>query len=214
MEIFPQAFNSIVPRINNIVINSGEKMEGNLFYFHHHNLNSTQDFHKPFAPKRKQIVEVTKDVKHILEIGFNAGHSAALMLTNHANLKYSAIDICMHKYTEPCAALMKQEFGNRFAFFKGDSARAYPFNFREFYDCDMVHIDGGHSLEMFRIDTLNAIFLPRNPNIVRHLLIDDVDLPEVRDELKRFCNEGYLRIVQPEGFNSTHHVLCEIIWKP
>lgn len=207
------ALNGTINKLNDVVIRSGQKMEGNLFYRHHHDLRTSQEYYQPFAPKRKQIVDATIGKKHILEIGFNAGHSAALILTSNTDIKYSAIDICMHKYTEPCADTIKGLFKDRFAFFKGDSARAYPFNFREFEDCDLVHIDGGHSLEMFRIDTLNAIFLPRNKNITRHLLIDDIDLPAVRDELARFVNEGFLEIEEREGFDSTHHVLCKIIWE-
>lgn len=212
MEDFSPELLSTINTLNDKVIASGVKMEGNLFYLHHHELRRTRDFYAPFAPKRKQIVDVVKGKKHILEIGFNAGHSAALILTSNDEVRYSAIDICYHKYTKPCAASLFEKFGDRFAFYEGDSAHAYPYHFRSFLDCDLVHIDGGHSLEMFRIDTLNAIFMPRDKSIERHLLIDDVDLVEVRDELKRFVDEGYLEIEQREGFNDDHHVICKIVW--
>lgn len=203
---------STIKRLNDTVVSSGAKMEGNLFYLHHHDLRRTRDFHAPFASKRKQVVDVVSGKRHILEIGFNAGHSAALIMESNSEIKYSAIDICMHRYTKPCASVIRQIYGERFSFFEGDSARAYPYNYRSFLDCDLVHIDGGHSLEMFRIDTLNAIFLPRDKTVERHLLIDDVDLASVRDELKRFVDEGYLEVESRVDFHDEHHVFCKIIW--
>lgn len=211
MSIYSEELKKTICSLNALVMGSRALMEGNLFYHHHQRFRvHGEHYFKPFENKRQQIVRVTSGAKHVLEIGFNAGHSAALLMHNHPDMRYSAIDICHHTYTKPCANRIKEEFGDRFSFYEGDSAKAFPEFNEHFMDCDLVHIDGGHSAEMFLIDAMNAINLPRNPDVVRHILIDDVDLPEVHVELGRLISEGLIERVQMEGFDEQYHILCKV----
>jgi hypothetical protein len=67
------------------------------------------------------------------------------MLDVNPLLHLTSIDIANHKYTLPCANLLKGHFPNRFSFQAGDSktqlAKLENGTARQF---DIIHIDGGH----------------------------------------------------------------------
>lgn len=65
--------NELLPIINNI----GEPLEGNLFMYH-----LTTEHYSEFIIKQKNIIQTAnqKNIKEILEIGFNSGFSALLFL--------------------------------------------------------------------------------------------------------------------------------------
>jgi hypothetical protein len=49
--------------------------------------------------KRPNYLRYVTSGRCLLEIGFNAGHSALLALTANQYLTYTGIDICKYKYT-------------------------------------------------------------------------------------------------------------------
>ena len=85
----------------------------------------------------------------VAEIGFNAGHSAAMMLATFASPPVSIVsfDICRHGYTVPAYEQLRDTFGvARLRLVCGDSLESVP----RFVDdgggarFDAVLIDGGH----------------------------------------------------------------------
>lgn len=91
----------------------------------------------------KEIYDTVKPEK-VLEIGFNAGHTAFAWLTMFPELHYHSIDICQHAHTQPHANMIKEVFGERFMFGNLDSKKAKPNMIKDY---DLVFIDGDHSLE-------------------------------------------------------------------
>ncbi|RYD67539.1 MAG: class I SAM-dependent methyltransferase [Verrucomicrobiaceae bacterium] len=207
MDFLSDEHRQTVGLLNNVIIQSGNLMEGNLYYAHHQNLALSQTVIPQFAKKRAQIAALARVKSRVLEIGFNAGHSAALMLHANPTLTYFGIDICQHAYTEPCMHVMSARFPGRVSFFAGDSGLAYPYEFERYRACDLIHIDGGHSQEMFRIDMTHALTLPRDESVDRHILIDDTedpDNPAISPELNRWIQEGWVEVVDLGGIMQTH----------
>jgi len=99
---------------------------------------------------------------HICEIGFNAGHSAIILLHMNPNkAKYTVFDIPHVKWGHRCAQFLSYLFPNRFTYIEGDSS----ITMRKFIDtikegknkpCDLFSIDGRHSFEGAYEDFNNA----------------------------------------------------------
>merc|ERR1719334_872404 len=67
------------------------------------------------------------DDASILEIGFNAGHSACLLLLANPRARVVAFDLCEHAYALPCAEVLKRHFGpERFDLVAGASGESLP----------------------------------------------------------------------------------------
>lgn len=135
----------------------------------------------------KDIYEVVKP-KSMLEIGFNAGHSAFMWLTLFPELKFHSVDICKHNYTLSHMKKLKEAFGDRFTYGKGDS-KVMNVNFVKHFD--LVFIDGDHSYEGILGD-YNLCDKAKSPWI----LIDDyrsgLKYPTLLcDNIKTFENHSY-----------------------
>lgn len=96
-------------------------------------------------------------VKTICEVGFNAGHSAALFLNANPQVKVIAFDIGQFPYTRGNLALMKDLFGDRFEYVLGPSETAVPEFHKRRPDvkCDVISVDGDHSTEGTFADLAN-----------------------------------------------------------
>jgi predicted O-methyltransferase YrrM len=97
---------NLVKELNQI---AGSTMEGNVCYLHE-KVPENNQFFEGFENKRKNIVAIAEKYNNITEIGFNAGHSAALMLSANPNLNLTSIDIGDHSYTIPCANMASATF--------------------------------------------------------------------------------------------------------
>ncbi len=180
--------------LNRCVIQSGEKMEGSLFYGHYKypegdNAEIPIDgtFHK-----RYNVLNATRGKTHMLEIGLNAGHSAGFVLECNETIKFTSIDIAAHAYTPICADYLSSRYGSRFRFLKGDSTKVFPLRYFEFTDVDLIHIDGGHGLDVCWADLVHAVFLPNTSGRVRHIILDDTGHAPIREAVIEFINRGYL----------------------
>ena len=158
------ALNKIITQTNNVV-------EGNLFYSHMDNSFKLNDNYKD---KRNNFVNFIKEGKDILEIGFNAGHSAALSLHTNPNIRYTGIDICYHDYTKLCAKYLIDKFDNFVDLCIGDSKELLN---KIPYKYDRIHIDGDHSYYGAKTDLTGCFDLITNDGLI---LVDDFDFPEVK----------------------------------
>jgi len=77
--------NDLLPIINKL----NERLEGNIFMSSHSNYNND------FFDKQVNVVIAArrKSINNVLEIGFNAGFSALLMLLTNKNIKMTCVDI-------------------------------------------------------------------------------------------------------------------------
>ena len=66
-------------------------------------------------------VGLARRAHRMLEVGFNAGHSATLALIANPTLEYHALDLCQHNYTRRCFQLLMFRFPGRVSLTCGDS---------------------------------------------------------------------------------------------
>ena len=81
------------------------------------------------------------NIRFMLEIGFNAGHSADVFLSENPNLKLVSYDIGEHLYTLAGKQYIDEKYPGRHTLVLGDSKETLPRN-RGKFDC--FFIDGGH----------------------------------------------------------------------
>jgi hypothetical protein len=133
--------------INATVVKSGEKLEGNYCHFH----LSMVDWATPPDPRRAWKREILRrsviGAACGIEIGFNAGHSAVIMLDANKELRLVAVDIGSHSYAAPCAQVVEQLYPGRMQVRWGPSNVILPkLDRQQISEFDFVHIDGGHEI--------------------------------------------------------------------
>lgn len=136
-------------------------------------------------------------VKTICEVGFNAGHSAALFLNANPQAKVIAFDIAQFPYTRGNLLLMKDLFGDRFEYVLGPSATSIPEYHRLHPEvkCDIISVDGDHSTEGTFADLANFRELSSCRNWV---LMDDAGWNSTNTAWQNAKDDGFL--IQVECF--------------
>lgn len=113
-------------------------------------------------------------VQRILEIGFNAGHSADTFLS-HSLAHVVSFDLNDHGYVLHAKKYMDQKYPTRHTLLLGDSAQTIPAYHKEHPEerFDLIYIDGGHAYEEAYADLLNCRALAHPQTMV---VMDDVVL--------------------------------------
>eukprot|EP00927_Polykrikos_kofoidii_P075671 TRINITY_DN7204_c1_g1_i1.p1 TRINITY_DN7204_c1_g1~~TRINITY_DN7204_c1_g1_i1.p1 ORF type:complete len:308 (-),score=42.98 TRINITY_DN7204_c1_g1_i1:74-973(-) len=134
-------------------------------------------------------------VKNICEIGFNAGHSAALFLNANPLANLYSFDIAQFKYTIGNLMLMKELFTDRFEFILGSSEASVPeFNkMRPDVKCDVISVDGDHSTEGTYNDLVNMRKLASCRNWV---LMDDAGWKSTNTAWQKAKDDGIITQVE------------------
>jgi hypothetical protein len=131
----------------NIVIRSGDKIEENII-----SQTGTLEPCLEFYAKQLNMFWCGKTAtpNKICEIGFNAGHSAMILLLGREKtpLNFTIFDIGHHIYTLPCMNYIASEYSNvQFEYIQGDSTVYIPkwLETNQFHigQYDLVHVDGG-----------------------------------------------------------------------
>lgn len=175
-----------VNKLNKIIKNSGEKMEGNCLYQHLSNFTYHRDNKENL---RYNIYSLCKYKNSILEVGFNGGHSVALYLYSNPNIFIRTFDICIHKYTEECSNYFKEL--NNFEFIKGDSMITLKEHKADMI-FEIIHIDGGHGYELAKNDLLECKKFS-NKNTI--LIFDDAYHPPIKKLLEEHIKLKFIKEV-------------------
>lgn len=119
------------------------------------------------------LKELSSDVKikNVLEIGFNAGHSADIFLSNK-NIKLTSIDINKHSYINDAKKFIDSKYPNRHTLILGDSRIILPKLFKEnkYLKYDLIFIDGCHYDDAPYLDLKNCINFAHRDTII---IMDD-----------------------------------------
>ena len=125
---------------------------GNLFF---------HDIADPYCvdlvPKQLNLFKAAQHASHAVEIGFNAGHSAAIMLLANRQLTIRAFDTCLLGYTRSCAEFLNETFGPRLSLVEGYSQSTVGIDPVSGYD--LAHVDADHNYACVATDLANV--LPR-----------------------------------------------------
>ncbi len=179
-----------------IIHNCGELLEGNIFMLH-----QTSIYTNVFLNKAKNIsnLVLNKNIKNVMEIGFNSGFSTLLMLLTNPNMQITCFDLGEHKYTMPCYEKLKETFGERISIIIGDSTQTLK-NVNDIYD--LIHIDGGHSTEVANSDIINSYRLSKTGTI---LIMDDYNFPNLHNLWDSYIVKYNLKKLNISIYNSPHH---------
>jgi hypothetical protein len=186
-EPFFELYKNNLDTLKRIIDDVGEPLEGNIFYEH---LETNLTTLTPrFFQKRAALAMFAMAHKEVVEIGFNSGFSALLMLTANPELRLTCVDICEHKYTEPCFQYLKTVFEDRITLVKGDSTVVLPEVLQSNKSLTGYIIDGGHGLNVAEQDLQNVIKYANNDAV---LCFDDSDFVELRMMLNMYMMSGHL----------------------
>jgi predicted O-methyltransferase YrrM len=179
-----------------IIYNCGELLEGNIFMMHH-----TTTYTDAFLNKTKNIsnLVLNKNIKNVMEIGFNSGFSALLMLISNPNMRISCFDLGEHRYTIPCYEKIKETFGDRINITIGDSTKTLQ---TVNYKYDLIHIDGGHITEVAVSDIINSYRLSKPRTI---LIMDNYDFPHLHNIWDNYIVKYNLKKLNIKVYDSPHH---------
>jgi predicted O-methyltransferase YrrM len=185
-----------------IIINCGELLEGNIFM-----LNHTTTYTNVFENKVKNISNLVlyNNIKNVVEIGFNAGFSSLLMLISNPNIKITCFDLGKHAYTLPCYEKIKETFGDRINIIVGNSMQTLQ-EMNGTYD--LIHIDGGHKLDLANSDIINAYRLSKQGTI---LIMDDYDFPNLHQLWDYYIRIYDLQPLNIHIYHSPHHDIKYVV---
>lgn len=107
------------------------------------------------VPKQINLFNAAQRAARAAEIGFNAGHSAAIMLLANPDLTLRAFDTCGLAYTRPCLEFLNSVLGGRITLVEGLSQSILPADPVTGYD--FVHIDADHTYAAVAADLANAL---------------------------------------------------------
>lgn len=162
----------ILDELRNAISDSKEKLEGNVMFLH----NSLT----PNSDKTKQynLFSLASESRNALEIGFNAGHSALIMLLANPELSITSVDIGTHRYARPCYRILRNHFPERVNVIFGDSQQVLPALRHNSKLFDLIHIDGSHNQSTANHDIHNALLLAVNN---AYVVLDDTQKPHISE---------------------------------
>lgn len=179
------------------------EFEGNSFY-HHQSIREYPELYN----KQLNLFWCGKQTPaRICEIGFNAGHSAMLLLLASSATTFTVFDIGHHRYTQTCLNYIEHIFPHvAFEYIVGDSTRTMPTQMdgrQETYD--LVHVDGGHSEFCATSDMKHADILLKPGGI---MVVDDTDAPQINGLVETYLASGKYEVVNVlKTFGYPHRVI-------
>lgn len=117
------------------------------------------------------------EIINILEIGFNAGHSAITFLSASKKVNVVSFDIGIHNYLMIGKKFIDRKFPNRHRLIIGNSLETIPQFYKDnpHFKFDLLFIDGNHEYEFAINDLLNCKLLAHKKSVV---ILDDTTYVE------------------------------------
>jgi predicted O-methyltransferase YrrM len=104
-----------------------------------------------------------------------------------SSLRIAGNNICEHKYTMPCYYKLKEMFGNRLNIIVGDTRQTLKQITGPF---DLIHIDGGKSIEFVENDIVQSLGLSKHGTII---IMNDYNFPELHKLWSKYIDEYKLQ---------------------
>ena len=170
---------------------------GNLFYDH---IQKKPPFYesplnKECDQKRRRFFKAAQQSNNMFEIGLNGGHSTFLALMSNPKINVTANDLAeqfiVHPevYTIEAAKTLKNIFGHRFNFIKGNCVTEVPrfVASNKNVELDLLHIDG--EKDTYKQDFLNLMPLLKDGSLV---IFDDFQQGGIRKQAEELMDAGFL----------------------
>lgn len=201
----------ILTDLEGIVSGTGASLEGNSFYYH-----GTLNLYPQLFTKQLNLYWCGKQAAtRLCEIGFNAGHSAMLLLLGRGDvpLDFTIFDIGHHVYTRPTLQYIESQFPHvKMEYIEGNSITTMPHwisnNPSAVGTYDVVHVDGGHSDECIHNDMINADRLTRIGGII---IVDDSHCYNIKNVITYYLSSGrYTEVDVLHTIGYQHRVIRKI----
>jgi len=166
-------------------------------YLEKRNVNIVEGYSQEVPEQINTLIEITKTPNiNVMEIGFNAGHSADIFLGNNNLLNLTSFDLGHHNYVSIGKEYIDKTYPNRHTLILGDSKITLP----KFIDenkntkFDVIFIDGGHYYDIVKSDLENSFYLSHADTII--IMDDTMYSTGWKDgwEWKQYWNEGPTQI--------------------
>ena len=202
-------YNFIFDKMKYFLKQTGEILEGCCMYEN----DKSECIEDQYAfTKQLNLYELAKNADNILEIGFNMGNSALLYLISNNYSKIVCFDICHHKYTRLSFEYLNQLFPNRLILIEGDSTKTIPSFYEDKYNnfFDLVHIDGGHHIDIANQDFINTYHMANNL-----IIFDDDWLDHINNLCNRYIKLGFVKeYYHYKTIKYTHKLLIKVDKEP
>jgi hypothetical protein len=186
-------------KLEDIIRESGELLEGNCMYLH-----NSIDTHPGLLPKQRNLQRIVSNKNKILEIGFNAGHSALLFLTSSEHSVIDVFDLGTHTYTKPCFEYLQSHFPNRLHLPMGwgDSQTLLPQYVVNIMgtssaNYDLVHIDGSRDTVHIRNDIMYSRRIVRKYEECE-IIINDTWIPQIAQLYQQLINNNIVQSIDTD----------------
>lgn len=151
---------------------------------------------------KQELSQYTKEIRFILEIGLNGGHSAEMFCQAKPDADFYSVDLGHHSYTPVAVDFMTKKYGKRFTYIKGDSTKILPKLIRDkiLPKFDLIYIDGGHSFKVIKSDLNSCFHLAHKETIV---WIDDYRF-DVLNAVNKMVDRGKLKVIKVLSCGKKH----------
>jgi predicted O-methyltransferase YrrM len=153
-----------------------------------------------------------KNIKNILEIGFNAGHSSEIFLESRNDIYVTSFDMGIHRYVKVAKQYIDKTYPTRHKLIYGDSRITLPEYIENNSDkkFDLIFIDGGHYHDVPQRDLFNCKLLSHEDTIV--IMDDTMNNPDYINAWNIMPNKAwrdgiankYIKEMSTFDFNKTH----------
>lgn len=111
-------------------------------------------------------------IRRVMEIGFNAGHSAEVLLASNRNIQLTSFDLGVYETVAKAKTYIQTVYPNRHTLIIGNSVETIPKFIQDNPGTkfDLIFIDGGHDYEVALADIENCRVLAHDDTVV---LLDD-----------------------------------------
>ena len=179
--------NKYIQGITQILELVGERVEGNLIC----DITPRQWTIEQNIQKINNLQYLCKNKNKIIEIGVNACHSLLLMLLINPDAEYLLFDLNNHKYTEKTIEYIKKEFPNtKINIIYGNSIetinRYILDNPNQLNSYELIHLDGGHTEDIFSEDYNNSKKLITDNGVI---IFDDYNMNDIKDFIHKKINQ-------------------------
>ena len=179
--------NKYIQGITQILEFVGERVEGNLIC----DIKPRQWTIEQNINKINNLQYLCKNKNKIIEIGVNACHSLLLMLLINPDAEYLLFDLNNHKYTEKTIEYIKKEFPNtKINIIYGNSIetinRYILDNPNQLNSYELIHLDGGHTEDIFSEDYNNSKKLITDNGVI---IFDDYNMNDIKDFIHKKINQ-------------------------